>query len=486
MLLVPVAATLALNIFYRAIIFDDTYIGLRYAENLARGRGFVWNQGEAVMSITSPLWVLLLGALHWLGFGLTRTAVDLGIFFTCVMSFFIQLLLAPRLRPWHALATGVAVAFFPIMPYVANSGFETGISLAAFFGIIYFVLTGRYIPAGILSGIIMQVRPEGAVIVGLGALLAWHEGRNKALRFIIAMALTVAPWIIYATLTYGTPIPTSIAAKQANHYCPSSTIIKNLFGLMILAAPVSIFALPGLAVWVKIRSELRLVGAWIALYVIGIIFSHIQFMLFVWYLAPLAACWVLAAAWGMDWLAVLAGSRLPARARRAKKLTALAPAAITFLYAGFFLIGAFTYRQFQWNLGADRPLKYLYVAHWLSPRLHPGQSVLVAECGALGYAMIDQKIMDASGLNTPEIFKLCQVARDPDRPDPADDRPVFNTAPCDLKVIQTYQPDYIVTFSLFMHIGELTRIPWLSEHYRRLDPGRNDLADYIILQRKDL
>ena len=34
---------------------DDAYITYRYARNLATGRGFVYNPGEAVMGTTAPL-----------------------------------------------------------------------------------------------------------------------------------------------------------------------------------------------------------------------------------------------------------------------------------------------------------------------------------------------------------------------------------------------------------------------------------------------
>lgn len=54
------AAAHALYYFPRAI--DDMYIFLRYAENLVRGEGLVYNPGERVEGFSSPLWVALLAA----------------------------------------------------------------------------------------------------------------------------------------------------------------------------------------------------------------------------------------------------------------------------------------------------------------------------------------------------------------------------------------------------------------------------------------
>src|ERR1051325_10614455 len=42
---------------------EDFYITLRYAENLAFGRGFVYNPGEHVLGTTTPLYTLLLALL---------------------------------------------------------------------------------------------------------------------------------------------------------------------------------------------------------------------------------------------------------------------------------------------------------------------------------------------------------------------------------------------------------------------------------------
>src|SRR5580658_1554668 len=39
---------------------EDALITLRYAENIAGGRGFVYNPGEHVLGVTTPLYALLL------------------------------------------------------------------------------------------------------------------------------------------------------------------------------------------------------------------------------------------------------------------------------------------------------------------------------------------------------------------------------------------------------------------------------------------
>ena len=43
---------------------DDAYISFRYAENLALGRGLVWNEGERVEGYTNFLWTVILAIPH--------------------------------------------------------------------------------------------------------------------------------------------------------------------------------------------------------------------------------------------------------------------------------------------------------------------------------------------------------------------------------------------------------------------------------------
>src|ERR1700738_1680717 len=51
----------------RPFTIDDAFISFRYAENLARGAGLVYNPGERVEGYTNFLWVLIIAAVYRLG-----------------------------------------------------------------------------------------------------------------------------------------------------------------------------------------------------------------------------------------------------------------------------------------------------------------------------------------------------------------------------------------------------------------------------------
>ena len=65
---------------------DDAFIAFRYARNLARGNGLVFNPGfERVEGFTSPLWVALLAALDALGLAPESVANALSLGLTVVL-----------------------------------------------------------------------------------------------------------------------------------------------------------------------------------------------------------------------------------------------------------------------------------------------------------------------------------------------------------------------------------------------------------------
>src|SRR5919108_3540092 len=58
---------------------DDSWIHLRFAENLATGHGFAINPGVPVAGSTAPLWTLLLAAAITLGLPGLVAAKTLGV-----------------------------------------------------------------------------------------------------------------------------------------------------------------------------------------------------------------------------------------------------------------------------------------------------------------------------------------------------------------------------------------------------------------------
>ena len=65
--------------FRRAWVCDDAFISFRYARNLARGLGLVFNAGERVEGFTNFLWTLLLVPFATFDFDLETVSVAVGL-----------------------------------------------------------------------------------------------------------------------------------------------------------------------------------------------------------------------------------------------------------------------------------------------------------------------------------------------------------------------------------------------------------------------
>ncbi|HEV8537783.1 MAG TPA: hypothetical protein VGR15_02570, partial [Bacteroidota bacterium] len=83
--------------WYMRFLQDDAFISFRYADNLVRGFGLVWNPGDHVEGYTNFLWTLVISAGMAAGLDPVPTSQILGIcffFLTLVFTYRISLLVS--------------------------------------------------------------------------------------------------------------------------------------------------------------------------------------------------------------------------------------------------------------------------------------------------------------------------------------------------------------------------------------------------------
>jgi hypothetical protein len=158
-------------------VVDDAYISFRFAQNLAEGRGFVFNAGgPAVEGVTNLLWTLLLAAAFEAGavarWGVERVAIVAGLALglaalwrtDCILRALrvggplrlaALLLLAATTELWLSLGNGLEGALFAFL--IVETLFQT-------------VIRGRF-AAGALAGLLcFATRPEGLLAFPAAAL----------------------------------------------------------------------------------------------------------------------------------------------------------------------------------------------------------------------------------------------------------------------------------------------------------------------------
>lgn len=230
MILALPVVVLLVGCWHRHALFDDAFINLRVVQQIEHGNGPVFNAGQRVEAITSPLWLWILVVLdlllplrsEWVALlgGIAFGALGL----VAVMAGSSKLTGADDRRrlplPVGALAL---VAITPMWSYTA-SGLENGLSLAWIGGSLW--VLGRWatdrrrlsLGAAVLIGLGTTVRPELvlislaalAVVVALDGSSAW---RRVAL--VASAAAVPAAYQVFRMGYYGMLIANSAIAKSA-------------------------------------------------------------------------------------------------------------------------------------------------------------------------------------------------------------------------------------------------------------------------------
>ncbi|HEU4753052.1 MAG TPA: hypothetical protein VFU47_08080, partial [Armatimonadota bacterium] len=224
---------------FTGITFEDSLISLRYAENLASGLGMVYNPGERVFGASTPLHVLLLSGLTRIGLpALTVAKLLTGAADGVTLYLWGRWLLKATGRLRAALAFALLFGLSPLMVQVSVSGMETSFALLLLTLAVVWDSEERPLLCGLALGLLILVRPDGLlaalVLLGLRAL------RTRAVPWLPAgvAVLVTLPWVVSATLYYGSPIPNSIPAKAAAYNLHRTSLWPSFFGLLAELAPI--------------------------------------------------------------------------------------------------------------------------------------------------------------------------------------------------------------------------------------------------------
>ena len=297
---------------------DDAFITYRYARNLARGNGLVFNEGEKVEGYTNFLWTLM----HWIPEKLGWSA---PVFSQVVGIALILATVAVTLRFARRLFGHQGFAFLVAMTLVANVTFLTyatgGLEtmqqtlLVVSVGALLLPVTAstrhgalRRVGAGVCAGLAVLTRLDSVVLVGTWILvhlvMTWRLERSAApvgstdptatadddatpdstgrtsvftaaVQIGLPAAVLVLPWVVWKLSYYGELLPNTFFAKSAGN-----PIVPFVFGIFYLVAFfVSYAAFLLIGRFRRLRSEFFAIpGVSQALMVVPVWFLYICFV----------------------------------------------------------------------------------------------------------------------------------------------------------------------------------------------------------------
>jgi len=407
---------------------EDFLITLRHVENLVAGHGLVYNPGERVLGTTTPLYALFLAGAAQVGLPAAVVGKSVNILADGALC----LVLCAWLRDLGWARAGVWAAFFvavnPLHARWAVAGMET--SLVTLAGVLALFLLGRRreLLAYAVLGVLFLLRWDSLLLTGVLTLWLWGRRRREvraagqsrpALRAVpvrgaTVFALIAAPWVLYATWFYGSPIPVTARAKmtvygwrQPNPVPQAHKLLERLGGNPGYL-PATLLALAGLAAVAGRRrrreeavsgappserpvSTLRPAVLWLGVYWLAWLFSKV--LLFEWYVTPPLPVWEALIAIGAE-------QELGALARRFPTVGRWTPAllAVPLAVGGAWRTAYLCAENQRVEEEVRRPLGL-----WLREHASPGDTVMLEPIGYVGYYS-RLRVLDVIGLVSPQVL----------------------------------------------------------------------------------
>lgn len=425
-------------------VSDDSFYYFQLARNAAAGSGITFDGVENANGF-HPLWFVVLLPVYLLfGKGLVvplHIALVMEALLDVGAGFLIYLLVRALTKNPMAGILGAAVYLLnPSVILHSVNGLETGLNLFCFCLYFWFYLrmvtdekytTGNILVLGILSGILMLVRTDNFIIVGITyfhlVFMRFLFRKPGAVAASIGLAaLVVSPWVIWNLVTFSTIMQSSASAYgmvirntlQAQGMSGFQIYLQRLsqtFTLFIWTIPSDVFGwgkllgiLAGLAVGITLADEQRTERVWsaartacvplFAFLVLAVTHSLIRGTLKSWYFMPAAA--VGALFFGIFCGAFDFSGRPSARSR----IVAGFLAAV--ILSGFALNGwmSWTRGMFPWQK------EQLMAAQWVKENVDSDDWVGSFNAGIIGY-MSERKVINLDGLANNSVVPYLKKKR---------------------------------------------------------------------------
>lgn len=407
------------------IAVDDAYIHLRYGRQFLETGTLVYNSGEAVFGLTSPLygWVAA-AAVALAGEAAAGLLISINVVLWTVAVAIALQSCQPRLRLWLGALGSLAPVF------VDNQflGMETSLFVLLLVLAVHGTLHDRLTLACGALGLALVTRPEAVL---LAPWLLWSHcsshGVKAGLRSLIRparAAILFGPglaWVMASLAYFGHVLPQSMAAKTGwnnDHYAGLTSLraafeavprltflpfLDHLPVVMHLPIGLAVLGLAAAALWLAFRSADRSARVWMGFYAATLLFYLIGrgAIEASWYAVPPS----LALAFGAG----------PLLARLPKRLTGSVAAWMMALV----LAGASSFAAVKRApLLASYEQAYGQAANMINVRSATDARVLVGEIGVFGWRS-QHHVIDVGALVSPEVLplknegvSLTQLARD--------------------------------------------------------------------------
>lgn len=195
------------------VFADDAAITARYAERLATGHGWTYNDGDRTNGASAPLYTMVVALLRWFGVDTIDAMRHLATV-AYAASIGLVVHLAGRIGGLAAGAlAGAVLVSWSDYEAQALSGMESALAVVLGLAVLIALLDDRETLAGVLLGLALLNKLDAgflAVAVGVAVLIV---RRRPPWRLAFISGAILAPWLAFSTWYFGSPLPNSMTQK---------------------------------------------------------------------------------------------------------------------------------------------------------------------------------------------------------------------------------------------------------------------------------
>lgn len=404
---------------YPVFLNDDTYITLTYAKNLANGNGFIFNHPPAVLGTTTPLFTIIVTGLALIlrSTDIPKIAVFLSAFcWLGIAWLFFFFRTVWGLANWQVITLALVVIGSGWISFLGMEAYLFAFLLVLSFSIFF---SEHYLLSGLTSGLLFLTRGEGVLVLALLVIAVPIRCLSKRqsvdiklvqniLKLVVGFTLPVLLWIIYAQLTFGSFLPNTLVAKQAQGqnalwHSLLQRLIREwipIWGKSFTSEKLPPFinfwwaiALIGFIDVLRQKRRWLILAVWVILYISG--YTLLNVSAYWWYQLPIL--FALNIYFGLGIIAIV-----EVLTKRIKPYNSALIISSFFILLLIFVLAKPTFNAMLAYPGDARGESYTALSRWFDEHTDPSESIAYIEIGYLGY-YTDNRIIDLAGLVLPDV-----------------------------------------------------------------------------------
>ena len=386
---------------------DDAFITMRVARNIATGEGFVYNPGQRVQAVSSPLWALISSGLWWFLGEHTLIAVRIfGGLADAATASCVAMLAGRSMNNlvYESTSSYVAAAFAGALyagmsttALMATNGLETGMYTSTIAATFLALTYHRHSLAAALAGVAVLLHPDGALLAVIVWCVVSVRCRCLPWKEILITTMVVAPYAVFAIAYYGTVVPQTVVAKSfINHAAIEqwTFFCRKFFFSRPEAWLLGVTCLIGVGVAFRRRSDLIPIFVWGGAYVAA--FSSFA-MWWPWYLPPAMIAYSIASGVGLATVVLWAVTWLgkPHQERAIGLYAAAGLLVLLLVQTAKYASHGHEAKELYMNQRRN-------IANWINSHTSPAATVMMEPFGMVGY-FSNRRFYDYPGLASPQV-----------------------------------------------------------------------------------